>query len=130
MYDTTYAADNGASSAFSGVFVLIWLALVVFSIVATWKLYTKAGKPGWASIVPFYNVYVLLQIAGRPGWWMLLFFVPFVNIVIGLLLALDLAKVFGKSTVFGVVGLFLFSTIGYAMLAFGSAKYTAPAPQK
>jgi uncharacterized membrane protein YhaH (DUF805 family) len=130
MYDTTYAADTGASSMFSGVFVLIWLALVVFSIVATWKLYTKAGKPGWASIVPFYNIYVLLQIAGRPGWWLLLFLVPFVNIVISLLLALDLAKAFGKSSTFGVVGLFLFGVIGYAILAFGDAKYTTPAPQK
>jgi Na+/melibiose symporter-like transporter len=95
-------------------------------IVAGWKVFTKAGQPGWASIIPFYNVYVMLTIVGKPGWWLLLFFIPIVNLVIGIIVTLELAKRFGKSGGFAV-GLILLPFIFYLILAFGSATYT-PAP--
>ena len=97
------------------------------SIVACWKVFTKAGKPGWASIIPFYNIYVLLTIVGKPGWWLLLFFIPLVNLVIGIIVAIELAKCFGKGGGFAV-GLILLPFIFMLILAFGSAKYVPPAP--
>lgn len=121
-----YGASSAATGAATGIFSFImffYLAIAVLLIIAVWKIFTKAGKPGWASIIPFYNIYVLLQIVGRPGWWLLLYFIPFVNFVIMIIVALDLAKSFGKSALFGVFGLLLFSIVGYPMLAFGSAKY-------
>lgn len=113
------ATDSGSSL---GV-LLVYLIVAVIGIVAAWKVYAKAGKPGWAAIIPIYNVYVLLKIVGRPGWWLILFLIPFVNFVVSIIVAIDLAKAFGKSTAFGVVGLWLFSLIGYLILAFGDATY-------
>jgi hypothetical protein len=115
---------------FGMVFSLVGLIVAVVAIIASWKIYSKAGKPGWAAIIPIYNMYVMLQIVGRPGWWILLFFVPLVNMVISILLAIDLARSFGKSDAFGIIGLWLFGFIGYLMLAFGSAKYVGPAAFK
>lgn len=120
------------SPVFGMAFMAIYLVLILLVIITNWKIFTKAGKPGWAAIVPFYNIIVLLQIIGRPGWWILLFFVPIANLVVSVLMALDLAKVFNKSALFGIM-LLWFIPVGYLILAFGSAKYTAPgapAPSK
>ncbi len=117
--------DENSGGLIGGV---VYLAIAIVYIVALWKIYVKAGKPGWAAIIPFYNYYVLLKIVGRPGWWILLLLIPIVNIVITIIVAIDLAKVFGRSTVFGVVCLWLFSFIGYLMLGFGKSTYTAPTP--
>jgi hypothetical protein len=87
---------------------------------------TKAGEPGWGAIVPIYNLYLNCKIAGRPEWWLILFFVPFINIVIGLILAMDVATAFAKSAGFGI-GLWLLSFIFVPILGFGSAAYTKPA---
>ena len=106
---------------------LIGLVIGIFLLVAMWKVFTKAGKPGWAAIIPVYNIYVQLKIVGRPGWWLVLYFIPVVNIVISLLVAIDLAKSFGKGSGFGVVGLWLFGFVGYPILAFGDATYRGPA---
>lgn len=104
-------------------FVLVGLVVAVFYIAVMWKVFTKAGQPGWAAIIPIYNTYVLCKVAGRPGWWLLLFFVPLVNIVVLIMLCLDVARMFGKSGAFGFFGLFLFGFIGYPILAFGDARY-------
>jgi len=107
-----------------GYYFFIFL-VSVFSIVCLWKVFVKAGKPGWASIVPIYNVLIELEIIGRPWWWLLLMLVPLVNIVISIIVLFDLAKVFGKGTGFGF-GLLLLSLIFMAILAFGDAKYLGP----
>lgn len=107
-----------------GYYFFIFL-VGVFSIVCLWKVFVKAGKPGWASIVPIYNVLTELEIIGRPWWWLLLMLVPLVNIVIGIIIFFDLAKVFGKGTGFGF-GLLFLSVIFMAILAFGDAKYLGP----
>jgi hypothetical protein len=111
-----------------GLFFVVELALIVFLIVTMWKIFTKAGKPGWASIIPIYNIFVMLDIAGKPGWWFLLFLIPFVNIVVGILVIASLACNFGKGGGF-VVGMILLPIIFYPILAFGSAQYRAPAPK-
>jgi hypothetical protein len=106
---------------------LIMLGITVFIVAAMWKVFSKADKPGWAAIVPIYNVIVLLQIAGRPMWWLLLMFIPFVNIVVALVVAIDLAKAYGKGTGFGF-GLFFLGFVFYPILGFGDAEYIgAPA---
>jgi len=87
-----------------------------------WKIFTKAGRPGWAAIVPFYNTIVLLKIVGRPWWWLLLFLLPVVNVIVAIVVYFELAKVFGKGAGYAVL-LFLLPIIGFPMLAFGDAKY-------
>lgn len=108
-------------------FLVIGAIFTVIGIVIMWKVYAKAGQPGWASIIPIYNLYVLVKIAGRPGWWTVLLLIPFVNIIVLAIVSIDVAKSFGKDAVFGVVGLWLFAIIGYAILAFGGAQYRGPA---
>lgn len=109
----------------SPIGMLIPLALLILMIVALWKVFTKAGQPGWGVIIPIYNLYLLCKIAGKPGWWVLLMFIPFVNFIIALLVALGVAASFGKSAAFGI-GLFFLPFIFYPILAFGDATYGPP----
>jgi hypothetical protein len=114
--------DSGNSS---GVFVSNGFGFVigVLYIIGLWATFLKARRHGWAAIIPFYNIYTLLKVAGRPGWWLILYIIPIVNIVIHILVSLDVAKRFGKSAAFGIVGLWLFGFIGFLILGFGSAVY-------
>jgi hypothetical protein len=106
-----------------GVVPLVIGALfAVFMIASLWKVFTKAGEPGWAAIVPFYNLFVLLKIAGKPAWWLVLFLIPLVSMVMAFITYISLAKAFGKSAGFGV-GLVLLGPIFLPILAFGSAEY-------
>lgn len=117
--------DRGAGAVgalFGGAFIIVWLAVVVLMVVGMWKVFEKAGKPGWAAIVPIYNVVVLLEIVKKPVWWVVLFLIPCANIVAAILIALELAKVFGKDTGFAI-GLILLPFVFYPMLGFGNATY-------
>ncbi|MGW6932833.1 DUF5684 domain-containing protein [Lentzea sp. NPDC054927] len=116
-----------AATGIGVVGTIIYLAFLVFAIVVMWKVFAKAGQPGWAAIIPIYNIYVWLKVAGRPGWWLILMLIPIVNIIMSVIVSIDIAKSFAKDAVFGVVGLWLFSIIGYAILAFGGAQYRGPA---
>ncbi len=110
---------------FGGAFFIVWLAVVVLVFVSLWKIFEKAGKPGWAGIVPIYNLIVWLEIVGRPIWWVVLMFVPCVGIVVGIILCIDLAKSFGKDAAYGI-GLALLGIVFFPMLAFGDARYVGP----
>jgi len=123
---TTTKVDSGGSALFGGTLMLFYLAVLVVAVIGMWKVFTKAKQPGWAVLIPFYGTYVLLKIIGRPGWWLLLYFIPFVNIIVSIINAVDLAKSFGKSETFGVVGLWLFNIVGYLMLGYGPDKYVGP----
>lgn len=101
---------------------LIPLAIGVGIIAGVWKTFVKAGYPGWAALIPIYNFYILLKIAGKPAWWLLLMFVPLVNLVIAFMVAIAVAKSFGKGTGFGI-GLTLIGFIFYPILGFGDAVY-------
>jgi hypothetical protein len=102
--------------------LIVGLLIAVIIIAAMWKIFTKAGQPGWACLIPIYNIYVLCQIVGRPGWWVILMFIPFVNFIIGIILCIDLAKSFGHGVGFGL-GLVFLGFIFYPILGFGSAQY-------
>lgn len=99
----------------------ILIALVF--IYAGSKIFEKAGKPGWAVIVPLYNLYTLVEVAGFTGWLFLLYFVPVINIIFQIFVGIGLAKAFGKSTIFGVIFLWLLIPIGLWILGVGKGKY-------
>lgn len=115
-----------ASSGGAGVILIVYVIVAVFEIAGMWQVFAKAGQPGWAAIIPIYNIYILLKVAGRPGWWLILFLIPFVNFITLLIVALDVAKAFGKSTGFAI-GLWLLSFIFIPILGFGSATYRGAA---
>ena len=114
--------DHGDGSFFG---LIIDLAIIALYVASGWKIFEKAGKPGWAAIIPIYNVIVLLEIVGRPVWWVILMFIPLVNIVIFILVSIDLSKSFGHGTLYGL-GLFFLSFVFYPILAFGSDTYQGP----
>ena len=108
---------------FGGIlFILFFIALTLFVIVAVWKVFEKAGQPGWGILIPIYNVYLLLLIAGRPAWWLILYFIPLVNLVVAIIVHIDIAKNFGKDAAFGL-GLAFLGFIFYPILGFGTATY-------
>lgn len=123
-YETTGDGGGVMAALFGGAFAIFWLIIAVIVIAGMWKVFTKAGKPGWAAIIPIYNLIVLLEIVGRPMWWILIFIVcsPVASIIV----SIDLAKSFGKDVGYGI-GLFLLGFIFYPMLGFGSAQYVGPA---
>lgn len=123
---TNFAVNNAQNDQGMGSgFWLLVIALTIFMIAALWRVFTKAGRPGWAAIVPIYNTYTMIKIAGRPGWWLILFFIPIVNIVIQFIVLYDLARAFGKDVGYALL-LFFLPFIGFPMLAWGDAKYKKP----
>ena len=101
--------------------LVICIALVLFVLVAMWRVYEKAGEPGWTGIIPIVNVFFLAKAVGKPMWWGILGLVPIVNLIVWFILCIRLAKRFGKGTGFGI-GLVLFSIIFWPILAFGDAE--------
>lgn len=124
--DYSYTTQGKACGPVFWICWIFWLAFAILMIAACWKIFTKAGQPGWAAIIPIYNWYVLCKIVGRPGWWVILLLIPFVNFIIGIILCIDLAKSFGKGVGFGI-GLILLGVIFFPILGFGSAQYQGPA---
>ncbi len=120
--------ENYGSSTphLSGGMLAVIIIIALICVIAQWKVFTKAGKPGWAAIIPIYNIIVLLEIVGKPVWWFLLFFIPCVNFVFIIWVYNLLSKSFGKSEGF-TVGLVLLSPIFICILGFGSATYQGPA---
>ncbi len=118
MYDNTDFSFPPGLFAFCGILLIIVIA-------SYWKIFTKAGVAGWKAIIPIYNWYVLLKIVGKPGWWLILFFIPIVNIVFIIWTYNMLSKSFGKDEAF-TVGLILLGIVFFPILGFGSAKYLGP----
>lgn len=133
----TYSSSSTLGSVAStelmaviSIFFLFYFVLAVIMAISMWKLFTKAGKPGWAAIVPIYNNIVMLQIIGRPLWWLLvMMFVPFFGIWLYIVMIIDFAKAYGKSTGFAVL-MMLFPFIVYPILAFSKdVTYVGPVAQ-
>jgi hypothetical protein len=121
QYSTDYTDYNSdAGSGISAVLLLVYLVVLVVVLAANWKIFVKAGKPGWAVLIPIYNFIVFLQIVKKPWWWILLLLIPFVNIFVAIYVSYLLAKAFG----YGVgMTILLLLTIGYLILGFNSSKY-------
>lgn len=119
-------ANLGGPSAGVGAWLVLALGLAGVLIAAEWKVAVKAGHPGWGVLIPVYNVYLLTRMVGRPGWWVLLMFIPVVNVVTVLILLVDLARSFGKDIGFAL-GLILLHPLFVTLLGFGSAQYVGPA---
>jgi hypothetical protein len=125
QFQDATAADpvGGAAAAGMGIgFMVVWFAVVILMVASMWKVFVKAGKPGWAAIIPIYNLVVLLEIAGKPAWWVLLFFIPIVNFVMLIVVSVALAAKFGKSVGFGL-GLAFIGVVFYPLLGFGDSQY-------
>lgn len=113
---------DDAAGAGGAIIAILYLGVAILFVAGMWKAFAKAGQPGWAAIIPIYNLYVMLQIAGRPGWWLLLLLIPIVNFFVLLIVSLDVSKNFGKDAAFGI-GLWLLGAIFWPILGFGSAQY-------
>ena len=133
-YYNTTAIDSAESlggifAIIAGLGAFIWIvsmAVAVISIISIWKVFVKAGRPGWAALIPVYNVVTLFKVSGLNPWLILLFIVPFVNFVaipvLAILQSVKLAKAFGKSGAFAV-GLIFLNVIFMPILAFSDAEY-------
>ncbi len=115
---TPFLAITGIGGCCGFIFLVLYIA-------GFWKIFDKAGKPGWAAIIPIYNLWVLLEVVGRPGWWIILFFIPFVNFFIWILVSLDLAESFGRGIPYAI-GLFFFPFLFSLILGFGDSAYQGP----
>jgi hypothetical protein len=122
-YSSSYSAQGQAPGPLVWVCWTVYIILFILWIVALWKIFSKAGQPGWAAIVPIYNYIVWCKIVGRPAWWVLLLLICFP--IFYIILSIDLAKSFGKGVGFGI-GLILLPFIFALILGFGSAQYQGP----
>lgn len=119
MMDTASSSGNGWALA---VFWIVYFAVLIFLVISQWKVYEKAQKPGWAVLVPVYNVIVYLQIINKPWWWIFLMLIPLVNIVFIIWMTHRLSLSFGKSVGF-TIGLLVLPFIFFPILAFSDAQY-------
>lgn len=125
--ETMETVDTGGMMAAMGAAMIIYIAFLLLIVVSMWKIFTKAGKPGWASIIPIYNLIVWLDIVGKPTWWIILLLIPFVNIVIIVMITHQLSLSFGQGIGTTLLLIFL-PMVGYPLLAFGNAQYIGPNP--
>jgi len=100
------------------------LAVYLLTAVGLWPMLTKAGIPGWGAFIPIWNLYLQIKLAGRPGSLLILYLLPFVNIVVAIVVAVGVARAFGRGPFYGFLLHFLLQPIGYLVTGFGSAKYT------
>ncbi len=122
-----YSGGMEGSLALSLVLSSVSVVVAALQIVGSWFVFEKAGRPGWAAIIPVYNAYTYSKVGGKPGWWWVLWLIPIVNLVITLIVAIAIARYFGKSAGWAVGLLWFLPFIGYMILGFGKARYTGPA---
>jgi len=128
-YDLSSGPFTGAYLAFIGVLLIPAIVISLISIIGMWKVYTKAGKPGWSVLIPIYSTIVMLEIVGKPIWWIFLLLIPCVNIVFAVWIINLLSKSFGQSEGF-TIGLLLLPFIFFPVLGFGSYPYLGPSAKE
>ena len=120
MNSLLFTVAKGGGGFVTFLFFAVWLV----SAVGLWKIFEKAGKPGWGAFIPIYNMILWLEIVRRPGWWIILIvIVPFANIICSIIVIFDLAKSYGKGVGYGF-GLLFLPLIFFPMLGFSDAEYT------
>jgi hypothetical protein len=121
--------DEGGVMAMVGAFAFVYGIMAIIMIIGLWKIFVKAGKPGWASIIPIYGAIVFLEIVGKPAWWFILFLIPGVNVICIIIVTHRLSLSFGKDIVMTLL-LLLLPFIGLPLLGFGDAVYVGPDGKK
>lgn len=101
---------------------ILYLAILIAALVGMWKMFEKAGQPGWGCIIPIYNLYLLTKIAEKPWWWIIMFIIPLVNIIFTIMLYYEIARHFKQGAGF-TIGLFLLPCIFFPILGFGDYTY-------
>jgi len=122
--------DTAATESVAyGVSAGSWLVGYLVVWFAFWPVFTKAGRAGWEAIVPIYNLYVMLQIVGRSGWWLIALFIPLINVFVWILVLYDLADSFGHGVGY-TLGLLLLPFVFALVIGLGSSRYEGPAAQR
>ena len=119
------AAAAGAMAGAMTIYYILCLAICIVSIIGMWKMFVKAGKPGWASIIPFYNMYCMFEMGWGNGWMFLLTLIPCVGYIFQIILCFKLATAFDRGVGTGF-GLLFLSPIFYMILGFGEADFVGP----
>ncbi len=122
MQATTTSSGMGTGT------LLFFVVIYLIGVLPLWLVFNKAGQPGWHALIPIFNTYVLLKVVGRPGWWLILFFIPIVNLVVWIIVAYDLARSFGHGAGF-TIGLVFLGWIFLLILGLNSSRYLGPAAQ-
>jgi hypothetical protein len=109
-----------------GIIIVIYLAILIICIAGMWKAFEKAGQPGWACIIPIYNIYIMTKIGGKPGWWVICMLIPFLNVIFGIWLTNMVSKSFGKDEGF-TAGMIFLPFVFWPILGFSNdIKYLGP----
>ena len=124
-YYPVESTTSAGLGVFGVVMAIFYFAIIALMLVSMWKIFVKCEKPGWACLVPIYNIITMLDIAGKPAWYILLFLVPFANIYVMWVCYDGMAKKLGKSTGF-TVGMILLPIIFFPILAFSKTNSVAP----
>ena len=122
LADDADAAAGLVGTVFGCFFFIFYIGVIVLIIAGMWKMFVKAGEPGWAAIIPIYNSIILLKICNKPIWWFILLLIPCVGIIFSIIILVELAKSFGKTPVYAV-GMILLPFVFIPMLGFGKAQY-------
>jgi uncharacterized protein DUF5684 len=122
--DGTMASEGGGviAALLGGAFSLVFLLVFAIVVVGMWKVFEKAGEPGWAALVPVYNIWVLVKISGKETWWFVLFLIPCANFVAAVMICMAVARKFGKDPAYGI-GLAFLPFVFFPMLGFSPAQY-------
>ena len=119
--------ENQPSMAGIGFFLLVELAIFALVIAGLWKLFAKAGRPGWASIIPIYNIIVMQDIVGREAWKIVLLLIPLLNIYFGITLYISFAKAYGKRGIGNYLAILLLGIIFIPLWGFSNeVRYQGP----
>jgi len=121
-----YDPYSGGIMAAMGAFAFVYFIILIVMIVGMWKVFEKAGKPGWAAIIPIYNIIILLEVVGKPTWWIILMLIPFVNFIIAIILCHQLSLSFGQGVGMTIL-IIVLPFVALPILGFGSATYSKPA---
>lgn len=125
-----YSSESaGMAGGIGAVFFIVYIAVIIIAIAGMWKTFTKAGQPGWAAIIPIYNIYVMIKIVGKPSIWLLWCLLPCVNIIFSIWLTNLISKSYGKEEGF-TIGLLLLPFIFWPILGFGNARYVGPSAKE
>lgn len=112
----TTANNPGLSALFFGI-IIFSAILIIIMLISYWKMFKKAQKPGWATLIPIYNFIIMLEIAGMSWVYILLLFIPVANLIVLIIMNMKIATKFKKSSAFGI-GMTFIPIIFIPILAF------------